>query len=307
MHSEQPNPDRRKLLRAAALVTAASPFASFRGYARERESSRSPLLEAGTFTTGIDDIEVYYEVRGSGPLMIIQNGMWLDTFPNYFTAPLMSELAKHHTVLTFDPRGQGRTSAGQGPITYGRFAADTVRLMDKLGIGSAHFIGHSDGGCIQLHLLTDFCDRVTTATLLGTPYSHSAYSEKTREWFANWFDEMLRGVELKNGPGLDELRKRYAAVSPHPERFDEMRLEQRKCWSTEPNFSLRQLATIKRPVLVIAAGDDKSVPLRQFEILAENIPGAERVYFPQMGHEIEPYVGEIAEAAAAFAARKRSS
>lgn len=287
----------------AAAVTAAGPLLPLAGRARASRTDRAAALEPGTFTVEIDDLALYCEVRGSGPLMIVQNGAWLDTFTGLFTDPLMNALAKQHTVLTFDARGQGRSTAGKGPITYGRLAADTVRLMDGLGIDSAHFIGHSDGGCIQLRLLIDFSDRIHTATLLGTPYSHEAYSAKTQAFFSRWFDEMVRGEPMEDDLWPQGLEQRYLEVSPHPGRLGEMRLQQRRCWSTGPNVSLRQLATIDRPVLVVVAGKDDSVPPEQFAILADSIPGSERVHFPDMTHDIEPYVDEISKAATRFAAK----
>lgn len=306
MHDRPPSLGRRKLLGLAAAVAAAGSLSPLPGRARERRLASSPRLEPGTFTVEVDDITLYCEVRGSGPLLIVQNGAWFDTFTSLFTDPLMNALAKQHTLLTFDARGQGRSSAGKGPITYGRLAADTVRLMDELGTGSAHFIGHSDGGCIQLRLLVDFPDRVRTATLLGTPYSHEAYSASTQALFSEWFEQMVRGETLDDGPRLQDMERRYREVSPHPERLGEMRLQQRRCWSTGPNVSLRQLATITRPVLVVEAGKDEFIPREQFAVLADSIPGSERVYFPDLTHDIVPYVDRISQVATRFAAKHAS-
>ena len=69
-----------------------------------------------------------------------------------------------------DSRGQGNSTEGAGPITYGRLAFDAVRLLDHLGITRAHVVGHSSGGIAALYLLVHFPDRVKTATLMGTLY-----------------------------------------------------------------------------------------------------------------------------------------
>jgi aminoacrylate hydrolase len=300
-----------------AYTATAAVLAPLRGYARTENSTGSPALKPGVFTVGVDDIRIYGEVRGRGPLIILQNGMWLASFTDFFGKAFMEALAKHFTVLTFDPRGQGRTSAGRGPITYGRFAADTVRLMDILDIDRAHFIGHSDGGGIQLHLLLDFADRVKTSTLVGTAYSHEAYSEQTKAVFTEWFDQMRQGKDSAwpgDDPSQDttaaarlrEQQKRYEAMSPNPEKFHAMRLKKRNCWAVEPNFSVRQLATIDRPVLVIAAGKDEHIPAEQFKVLADSIPGSERVYFSDMTHDIGPFMDEISEAAIRFARKHQS-
>lgn len=317
MSDEPVSIDRRRLLGlTASIAAAAATLPSWNTYAREKRSADSVALSPGSFTAMVDDIELYCEVRGTGPLMVLQNGIWLDTLTNSFAVPFMNALAQHYTVLTFDGRGQGRSTAGRGPTTYARFASDTVRLMDTLGVDKAHFIGHSDGGCIQLNLLLDFCDRVKSSTLIGTAYSHAAYEEPIKSLFSEWFSQAVQGVDLKlpelEGENslkelrksfeddLEGLRKTYEEVSPHPQRFEEMRLQKKKCWATEPNISLRQLARIDRPVLVIDAGKDPFIPSEQFKILADTIPAAQRVYFADMTHDITPYFAEIAKAANEF-------
>jgi pimeloyl-ACP methyl ester carboxylesterase len=300
VNKEVLNRYRRQLLRMTGSIAVASLVESLNCRAQEVRPKKALEIKQGASTISVDDIRIYCEVRGTGPLMILLNGMWLDTLTNYFAVPFMDALAKHYTVLTFDPRGQGRTTLGNGPITYGRFAADVVRLMDKLGLDSAHFIGHSDGGCIQLNLLIDFCDRVKTATLLGTPYSHNAYNTKTKTLFSDWFAQMTHGLDVAESSEIHELGGRYRKVSPHPEKFHEMLLLQRKCYATEPNIGLRQLAGINRPVLVIAGGMDQFISKEHFKLLADTIPEAQRVDFPDMTHDIGPHLAAIAKAASDF-------
>jgi pimeloyl-ACP methyl ester carboxylesterase len=309
--SDPPDRQRRKVLAMTGSVLAGS--ATARGSSADSKLVKAPALKPGPFVAEVEDMKVYCEVRGTGPLMILVNGMWLESFVDSFSSKFRQVLAKNFTVLTFDQRGQGRTSAGSGSVTYGRFAADTVRLMDVLGIKRANFIGHSDGGCIQLHLLLDFPDRVETATLLGTPYSHEAYRAETRNLFTEWFNQMRRGEESRGWirnqqpsdpntpPWWSEVEKRYRAVSPNPERFDEIRHKNRDCWATEPNISTRQLAAINRPVLVVQAGKDEYIPAEQFKVLADNIPKSKLVSYPEMHHnDISPFFEQISKAANDF-------
>ena len=232
--------DRRRLLGLTASIAAATAtLPSWNTYAREKSSADSVALSPGSFTAKVDDIELYCEVRGTGPLIVLQNGIWLDTLTNSFAVPFINALAQHYTVLTFDGRGQGRSTAGRGPTTYARFASDTVRLMDTLGVDKAHFIGHSDGGCIQLNLLLDYCDRVKTSTLVGTPYSHEAFNEKTKSLFSDWFTQAVQGDDLKvsepeNEDSLKTLRRAYEEVSPHPQRFEEMLLQKKNVGQRSP-------------------------------------------------------------------------
>jgi len=38
----------------------------------------------------------------------------------------------------------------EGPITYDLTAADTVALLEALGCGPAHLVGHSDGANVAM-------------------------------------------------------------------------------------------------------------------------------------------------------------
>jgi pimeloyl-ACP methyl ester carboxylesterase len=264
---------------------------------------RAPWRELpdGPFRLEVDDLVVYGRKEGSGPLLILQNGMWIDTFESLLL-PFFKALTSHFTVLTFDPRGQGRTSLGRGQISYARFAADTVRLMDKLGIEAAHFIGHSDGGCIQLNLMLDFPERVRSATLVGTPHDHAAYTEGGTAMMNAWYEEMTRGEETSIAAGLANYEATYSQISPEPGRLRETVVGRRNCWATEPNISVRQLGRIQRPVLVVVAGKDEFIRPEGFDNLVRSIPSARTVTFADMTHTLTPHVDEIAIATADFVA-----
>ncbi|MEM8987192.1 MAG: alpha/beta hydrolase [Pseudomonadota bacterium] len=276
------------------------------GVASAASQAPSAGLQNGEFYAEVDDFRMSYEVRGQGPLLIHQTGVW--TFDaKAMMRPLNEKLAEHFTVLTMDVRGQGRSSLGEGPTSYARAAADTVRLMDSLDIEKAHFFGVSDGGCIQLDLLLTFEDRVASSSLCGTPYSHDAYKPKIREALEAWRREMLEDSETFFGISeplkeeeLEAMRTQYAQVSPHPELFIKVMKERRRCWSTEPDVSLRRLSAINRPVLVINAGADEYIPKTAFDALEQAIPDAKSVYFSDLKHVPFSHADQIARAVRKF-------
>jgi pimeloyl-ACP methyl ester carboxylesterase len=108
---------------------------------------------------------------------------------------------------------------------------------------------------------------------------------------------MIRHAPLETSA---DQRQRYHNVSPQPERFEDMMLQRRKCYATEPCISQRQLAGIARPVMVIAGGKDQYVSGEGFKRLAESIPGSSYVEFPDMSHDIRPFVDRIAAAVSDF-------
>jgi pimeloyl-ACP methyl ester carboxylesterase len=179
--------------------------------------------------------------------------------------------------------------------------------MDVLGIDRAHFFGHSDGGCIGLHLLLDFPDRITTATLCGTVYDHDGYNAESRNFFTNAFEDMKKGGTAFPDSEFVNHKEKYAKNSPNPEKLLEVLIGQRDCWVSEPNFNARQLSRIHTPVLVIDAGRDQYLDPAHFKVLADAIPTAHRVRYPEMTHDFASYYEVIAKEVAQIAAAPRTA
>lgn len=101
-----------------------------------------------TGTLAVDDAELYYEIRGGGPLVVLVGApMDADSF-----APLADLLAVDHTVLTTDPRGINRSPLhGEGSTPEQR-ADDLARLIRHVDAGPATVFGSSGGAVTTLAL-----------------------------------------------------------------------------------------------------------------------------------------------------------
>jgi pimeloyl-ACP methyl ester carboxylesterase len=102
---------------------------------------------------------LYYEVRGSGPvlLMIPGGAMDADGF-----ASLADCMADRYTVVTYDCRGNSR-SPNQGPreaMTVTVFADDAHRLLAAVGPEPAYVLGSSGGAIYALDLVARYPDQV---------------------------------------------------------------------------------------------------------------------------------------------------
>ena len=89
----------------------------------------------------VNGIELYHEEAGTGPALLLLNGMGGNTLG---WTPLLPALSAHFGVVAFDARGAGRSSAPPGPYTIGQLADDAAGLLDHLGIARAHVVGHED-------------------------------------------------------------------------------------------------------------------------------------------------------------------
>jgi pimeloyl-ACP methyl ester carboxylesterase len=241
----------------------------------------------------VDDFDMWVEISGAGAPLVYLNGGFASTD---FARGAIDALSAHFTVYAFDARGHGRSNFGAGPITYAREAADAVALMNVLGLPNAHFFGHSDGGCVALHLLFDYPHRVRTATLAGTPYSRAAYSAASAQMSKELPATLARGEADAMG-----MRDALLGMGLTSEKVIALAAGLQRAWATTPNFTLDMLAEIDRPVLVIEAGADPFIALDQFEAITRAVPGARALRLPEMTHGLDPFVPDIVAAVVAFA------
>lgn len=120
------------------------------------------LAGAPTTTRMLDvpGASVYYEVRGSGPVLLMMGA----PLPSAFFAEIASLLAGEYTVVTCDPRGIGR-SVCEDPdedVTPELLADDTQRLLAALGSEPASMFGTSGGAIGGLALVTRHPRRLRT-------------------------------------------------------------------------------------------------------------------------------------------------
>ena len=73
--------------------------------------------------------------------------------------PVAERLARGGSVLTYDCRGHGRSTAAPGPYAVEQFARDLADLLDAVGWESAVVAGASMGGCVALCFADSFRPR----------------------------------------------------------------------------------------------------------------------------------------------------
>jgi clorobiocin/coumermycin A biosynthesis protein CloN7/CouN7 len=101
-------------------------------------------------TLDVPGARLYYEIRGSGPLLLLL-GSPMDSTG---FAGMAAELADSYTVVTYDPRGisnSTREDAAQD-VTPELQADDVHRLLSALGGESAYVFGSSGGAVVGLAL-----------------------------------------------------------------------------------------------------------------------------------------------------------
>jgi pimeloyl-ACP methyl ester carboxylesterase len=219
-------------------------------------------------TVNLNGIDIYYEVYGEGPpLLLLHGGLANGTYFAY----QIPVLAQTHQVIVMDSRGHGRSSFDETQITYEVMANDVLALMDHLNIESADLVGWSDGGIIGLEIALTHPERLNKVVAYGANFDPS-------------------GVRLDVGQNayfnayIEAAAADYQTTSPAPERWDEFLANIANMWATEPNYSMDQLRGIKTPFLILDGEEEEAIDLNQTKLMAELIPGAELILMPGTGH-----------------------
>lgn len=101
-------------------------------------------LPLNYFTTSKSN-QIAYSIEGNGPWLTLSHSlasnmsMW---------DPQMPLLSQYFTVLRFDTRGHGKSSAPADPYTLSELSQDTYDLLQHLAIKKTHWLGLSMGGMI---------------------------------------------------------------------------------------------------------------------------------------------------------------
>ena len=124
-----------------------------------RYSARVPFVR-------VRDLDVYYEIHGSGDPVLSINGSGGDLRDNPFrgNGPLESSFR----VLMYDQRGLGQTSKPDTEYSMADYADDADALMEVLGWTSAHVVGTSFGGMVAQHFVLRHPSRVKRLVLACT-------------------------------------------------------------------------------------------------------------------------------------------
>src|SRR5262245_23633737 len=88
-----------------------------------------------------DGASLYWEEAGEGPLVLVTNQLFAD---RDVIGALVDELRTDRRVLTYDPRGTGR-STPDGPYDNRTDADDVLALIDAAGGGPVAIVGIGNG------------------------------------------------------------------------------------------------------------------------------------------------------------------
>lgn len=241
----------------------------------------------------VGDINIYYEDYGKGePLLLIAGwgtdlSCWLPQIPEFSTK---------YRVIAFDNRGAGRTDAPDELYSFRMMAEDTVGLLDAMGIGKAHILGVSMGGCIAQEIAIEHPERTKSLILAATTAAPGACPMLLKTLTA-WTAAMREGVSAKT---VARMQLPYVVTSrffDQPEMValfvDAMAANpcqpkayacQRQTEASAGQDTRARLKHIAAPTLVLVGKEDIMLPVKHSEELAALIPGARLVVLDGGAH-----------------------
>lgn len=143
-------------------------------------------------TLQVDGANIYYEMHGSGPILLLIHGGGGDADKFHH---IVADLADRYTVVTYDRRGHSRSNLTNGTEDYNveTHSDDAHLLLAKLTDEPAYIFGSSSGAVIGL----DLCIRHPEQVQVLVPHEPILL-------------QLLDGNELKQAKlFMEELKKNH--------------------------------------------------------------------------------------------------
>jgi len=254
----------------------------------------------------IGDCELFTSETGQGfPVIILHGGPGMD---HHAFGQYLHPLADRYRLIFVDERASGRSSRPD-PATWTleRMAADVHDLAQALGLEDFAVLGHSYGAFVALQYAVDFPgDRGPVIISAGLPSSR--FLDAVEDELATF-----EPVELREQVAASWERERSVATAeefaqlmhdqlpfhfrdPRDPRIAEFEHQSREAvYSPEVLRAFAdagyggievedRLATIERPVLVLAGRYDRTCLVAGAQAIADGIPGSRLVIFEESAH-----------------------
>ena len=142
-------------------MTAVAPSATSHAAGRAVEPRAQGYLDR-------DGVRIYYELFGDAPETILMLPPWAINHSRFWKGQV-PYLSRHFSVLTFDPRGNGRSDRPTSPDEYGAevTAADALALLDELGLDRVLLIVHCGSADKGLLLTAHHPERFVGAVFMS--------------------------------------------------------------------------------------------------------------------------------------------
>ena len=246
-----------------------------------------------------NDVYAYRRFGGGPgrPLLCLQH--FMGTLENWDPA-VTDPLAAGREVILFNNAGVGR-SAGKVPATVAGMATHALNFLDGLGVAGCDVLGFSLGGMVAQQMARDRplslhrmilvgtgprvgedimrLEKPTLARHLADP-TLKGYAVLQKIFFAPTSSSQAAGREF-----IERLAERKEDVDPvsGPD-VAAAQIAAFREWEQSTGTRFGDLKDIHQPTLVVNGIHDEMIPVSNSYRLAENLPNAVLLAYPDSGH-----------------------
>lgn len=225
-----------------------------------------------------DGVDIYYEVHGSGPALILTHGY---SATSQMWKGQIEPLAKNHTLILWDMRGHGQSDypADQSAYSEELTVGDIDTLLDKVGAKTAIVGGLSLGGYMSLAYYNKHPERVRALLIIDTGPGFK--KDDARE---GWNQNARSRADTLEKDGLATLKSGSAerAYATHRDALG-LAKAARGMLTQRDATVIESLPNIKVPSVVIVGSKDTPF-IAASDYMAAKIPGAQKIVIDDAGH-----------------------
>jgi 2-succinyl-6-hydroxy-2,4-cyclohexadiene-1-carboxylate synthase len=277
-------------------------------------------------TAPVNGVDLYYEVRGEGPTLLMAHGLMGSIEWSQAMGERPEALARHFRLVTYDARGHGRSgyTTDPGHYTWNALAEDMYALMRHLGIERAHVGGGSMGAGTALMLALDHPEMVQRLVLVAPPPLGPEATAPVAQLFGGFASAIERlGLEQAveaamnveplasvkdDGPEMVDFIRRWL-LSQNPEAV----VPAIRGVIDGPPLPHERFGEITVPTLIIAHPDDDIHPLESARVIQRAVKDTYLVVAPTPTYHrenpdevVQMIVGFLAEAGLSSVAERSS-
>lgn len=254
-----------------------------------------------------DGTRVAYGVAGTGPALVLSNGLTTSSFFWKYVRPIW---LRHHTVVTWDLPGHGASGPAQSEPTahIQTLPRLLAQIMDELHLPSAVHVGWSTGCQLVLEMYRQFparCEGLalllggagqvlnTTQLPLPGPVIETLVRVSPPQLFAWTAAALGRAMRL---PGSVALGRRFSLIGERADPADMQQVIEHigsvdgktlrsMLLSIQSHSAQAVLASLRIPLLIVAGDKDPFAPAEAVGVpLHVAAPNSEFVRLPHGTH-----------------------
>ncbi|WP_271782981.1 alpha/beta fold hydrolase [Aquimarina algiphila] len=244
------------------------------------------------------DINIAYQVFGSGPIDLVYIPGWVSNIDWMWACPelvsFLTELGKITRIILFDKRGTGLSDRVAELPTLEERMDDIREVMDAVGSQKAVLFGHSEGGSVSALFAATYPNRTISLIAFGIfakriyapDYPWAPTNEERQEVYDmienSWGSGEMNLESLAPSKANDKVFMDWLANYFRSGASPSAAMILTKM-NTEVDI-INILGSIKVPTLILQRTHDIDVKIEEGRFIAERIEGAKFVEFEGSDH-----------------------